>query len=161
MVEGFRQWAVAVCAAAVLCTLLRRLFPDTRLGQQGRLLLIALFLLVLLAPLLGSEFNVKLSDFTQNNLVDSAALEAAVKRQVSRQMNEMLLQMVNQSLGSYGWEAKKVEASMDIEADGSISMGQIVVYVDEDTARRATAVGQIVEKRLGTAVQVAVWEEQR
>ena len=49
---------------------------------------------------------------------------------------------------------------MDIEADGSISMGQIVVYVDEDTARRATAVGQIVEKRLGTAVQVVVWEEQ-
>ena len=74
-------------------------------------------------------------------------------------MNETLLTMVNQSLDGYGWSAKKVVADMDIEEDGSIRMGQITVYVDEDVARRAAAVRQVAEKRLGTQVQVAVWED--
>ena len=56
-------------------------------------------------------------------------------------------------------EAKKVVIDMDIGEDGSISMGQITLYVDEKTARSAAAVRQVVEKRLGTDVVLAVWEE--
>ncbi len=157
--EGLRTWAVAVCTAAVVCTLLDRLFPDTGVGWQGRLLLPCVFLCVLLSPLSGGISAVKFPDFTAGEAVDSGALTARMRQQTVRLVNEKLLQMVNQSLGSYGWSAKKVVADMDIEEDGSISMGQIVLYVDEDTARRATAVRQVAEKRLGTAVTVAVWEE--
>ena len=53
--------------------------------------------------------------------------------------------MINQSLESYGWSAKKVVADMDIGEDGSIGMGQITVYVEEEVARRAVAVRQLVE----------------
>ena len=48
---------------------------------------------------------------------------------------------------------------MDIAEDGSIRMGQITLYVDEEVARRSTAVRQVAEKRLGMAVEVAVWED--
>jgi hypothetical protein len=48
---------------------------------------------------------------------------------------------------------------MDIDDEGRISMGQITVYVDEDTARRAAAVRQIARQRLGTDVVIARWEE--
>ena len=47
---------------------------------------------------------------------------------------------------------------MDIAEDGSISMGQITLYVDEQVARRSTAVRQIAEKRLGQTVEVAIWQ---
>lgn len=157
--EGLRQWAVAVCATAVVCTLLRHLFPDNSLGQQGRMLLPCLFLCVLLSPISGLSQGVKLPDFTAENAVDSAALTARMRQQVTAQVNATLLQMVNQSLSGYGWSAKKVVADMDIGEDGSIQMGQITLYVDEEVARRATAVAQVAEKRLGTAVEVAVWEE--
>ena len=80
-----------------------------------------------------------------------------MQAQLERQVNESLTAMVNQSLASYGWSAKKVTAKMDIREDGSIDMGQIVVYVDEDTAVRSAAIRQVAEKRLGTAVTVAVW----
>ena len=52
------------------------------------------------------------------------------------QVNQRLLETVNQSLATYGWQAKKVVTDMDIGEDGSISMGQITLYVDEDTAVR-------------------------
>lgn len=157
--DGVRQWAVSVCAAAVVCTLLRQLFPDNRLGQQGRMLLPCLFLCVLLSPISGLFGGVKLPDFTQENTVDSEQITARMRQQMVAQVNDTLLRMVNQSLSGYGWSAKKVVTDMDIGEDGSISMGQIILYVDEEVARRATAVQQVAEKRLGTAVEVAVWQD--
>ena len=158
---GVTAWAIAVCTAAVVCSLLRQLFPDSTLGRQGKLLLPCLFLCVLLSPLSGGFSAVKLPDFTAAEPADSAALTARMRQQMVAQINEGLLEMVNQSLATYGWQAKKVVADMDIAEDGSISMGQITLYVDEDTAVRATAVKQIAEKRLGTAVTVAVWEDRK
>ena len=157
--EGVQKWAVAVCAAAVVCTLLRHLFPDTRLGQQGRMLLPCLFLCVLLSPISGLSDGVKLPTFTTKNEANSAEITARMRQQVVEQVNATLLQMVNQSLSGYGWSAKKVVADMDIADDGSIRMGQITLYVDEEVARRATAVRQVAEKRLGATVEVAVWQE--
>ncbi|MBR2319908.1 MAG: hypothetical protein IKA50_03895 [Clostridia bacterium] len=156
--DGIRQWAVAVCAAAVVCTLLRHLFPDSRLGQQGRMLLPCLFLCVLLSPISGFSQGVKLPDFTHENGVEDGEMTVRMRQQVVAQVNTTLLQMVNQSLSGYGWSAKKVVADMDISEDGSIRMGQITVYVDEEVARRATAVKQVAEKRLGATVEVAVWQ---
>ncbi len=156
--EGVRQWSVAVCAAAVVCTLLRHLFPDNRLGQQGRMLLPCLFLCVFLSPISGAFSDVKPPDFTPENVVNNEQIVARMRQQVVAQVNEVLLQMANQALSGYGWSAKKVVADMDIAEDGSIRMGQITLYVDEKVARSATAVKQVAEKRLGTTVEVAVWE---
>ena len=157
--DGLRTWAVAVCTVAIVCTLVDRLFPDTGLGWQGRLLLPCVFLCVLLSPLSGGVSAVKFPDLTSDKPLDSGALTARMRQQTVQLINEKLLQTVNQSLRSYGWSAKKVVADMDIAEDGSISMGQIVLYVDEDTAKRSTAVRQVVEKRLGTEVRITVWEE--
>ncbi len=157
--ESLRQWAVALCVTAVVGTLLRFCFPDTTVGRQGKLLLSCLFLCVLLTPLSTWKLGVKISDFTVDEPIDSAGLEAQMQAQLERQVSESLTAMVNQSLATYGWSAKKVTAKMDIREDGSIDMGQIVVYVDEDTAVRSVAVRQVAEKRLGTVVTVAVWEE--
>ena len=157
--DSLRQWAVAVCAAAVVCTLLRQLFPENRLGEQGRMLLPCLFLCVLLSPISMGLTDVKLPDFTAENTVNTEEITARMREQMTQQVNDTLLRMVNQSLDSYGWSAKKVVADMDIADDGSIRMGQITLYVDEEVARRATAVRQVAEKRLGTTVEVAVWQE--
>ena len=157
--DGVQKWAVAVCAAAVVCTLLRHLFPDTRLGEQGRMLLPCLFLCVLISPLPSLFADVKLPSFTPENVMDEAVITTRMRQQVVAQVNDTLLAMVNQSLDGYGWSAKKVVADMDIDADGSIRMGQITLYVDETVARRATAVKQVAEQRLGATVEVAVWTE--
>lgn len=157
--ESLKSWTLVVCAAAVVCTILLQLFPETALGRQGRMVLAAAFLCVLISPLIVGGSAVKFPNFTAEKAVDSAALTARMRQQLTTQVNDTLLAMVNQSLVGYGWSAKKVVADMDIDEEGNIYMGQITVYVDEDTARRATAVRQVAEKRLGTAVSVAVWED--
>lgn len=158
MVESFRTWAVAVCAAAVLCTLLHRLFPDSSLGQQGRLLLPCLFLLAVFAPL--PQVAVSVPSTQAQTVTDTQALRARMQQQTVATVNRTLLSMANQALRSYGVQAKKVSADINIAEDGRIDMGQITVYVDEETLTMATVVRQVVEHRLGTAVTIAEWEEQ-
>lgn len=157
--DGFRTWAAVVCTAAVVCSVMRQLFPDTTLGRQGRLVLPCVFLCTLLVPLPRVMQGVKLPDFTGGIAVDEAGLRMQMYEQVTKQVEDGLLAMVNQALAGYGWQVKKVGVKMDIGEDGGISMGQITLYLDEATARHSVAVQQVAEKRLGTSVVTAVWEE--
>lgn len=155
--ESLRGWAIAVCAAAVLCTLLHRFFPETSLGQQGRMLLPCLFLLAVFAPLPGVTLSFPKT--SPQSVEDASALQARIYQQTVVTVNETLLSMANQALDSYGVQAKKVVADINITEDGRINMGQITVYIDKETLNMAAAVRQVVEHRLGTAVVIAEWEE--
>ncbi len=155
--DSFRQWAVAVCVAAVVCTVLGQFFPENALGQQGRRLLPCVFLCVMLAPLLTARWALP-SSAAEPSADASAALEVQMRRQLVEQTNATLLSMVNQALASYGLSAEKVATDMDIDGEGRINIGQIVVYVNEETARRSLQVQQVAEARLGMAVTVARME---
>lgn len=157
MLDAFRGWALAVCAAAVLCTLLYRLFPENALGQQGRMLLPCLFLLAVFAPLPG--VTIAFPETQTQAVEDTQALRARMQQQMAATVNNTLLSMANQALRSYGAQAKKVVADINIDADGRINMGQITVYIDKETLNMAAAVRQVVEHRLGTSVVIAEWEE--
>lgn len=157
MLEALRGWAIAVCAAAVLCTILHRLFPENALGRQGRMLLPCLFLLAVFAPLPGVE--VTIPEVQTQTAADMQTLQARMRQQTAATVNGTLLAMANQALKSYGVQAKKVVADINIAEDGSIGIGQITVYIDEQALDMATAVRQVVEHRLGTSVVIAEWEE--
>ena len=159
--EGLQRWALVVCTAAVVCSLLQRLFPDTGIGRQGKYLLPCVFLCAVLTPLSGAGWQVHLPTFSAAQAVEEERLSARMQGQLAARLNDGLLAMVNQALESYGMQAKKVFADMDIDEEGRIHMGQITVCVDEDTAKRATAVRQIARGRLGTDVVVVQWEERK
>lgn len=156
--SGLRSWAVLVCTAAVVCTLLYRLFPETSLGRQGRLLLPCVFLCVLLTPLLRWQPMLPAVG-TETTAVDGETLSAAMHRQMQGQVETTVCRMVNQALSSYGLEVKKVVCNMDIDGDNRISMGQITLYVDARNAVRSSQIRQLAEKRLDAPVTVATWEE--
>ncbi len=156
--DDLRAWAMTVCAAAMVCGLCYRLFPDNSLGKQGRLLLPCLFVVALLLPF--NRVRLSLDHLTSSpTAIDSTALEARMQQQTTVYVNDMLLSMANQALASYGAEVKKVTADVHFTADGGIDMGQITIYIDKDTLNMAAVVRQIVEHRLGTSVVLAQWED--
>lgn len=156
--DSVKAWAVSACTVAVVCTLLYRLFPDTAVGRQGRLLLPCVCLCVLLTPLLSLTWSPP-AVAPPSAVTQPSQLEARVRQQTVAQLNATLLAMVNQALESYGYRAEKIVTDMDIDATGRIDMGQITVYVDRDTARRSSLVKQVAEQRLGMRVTVALLED--
>lgn len=105
---SLRSFALLLCGTAVLCTLFSRLFPDSRIGRQGRLILPCVFLCVMLAPLVqavrGGTWQWRPSAAAVS---DGAALTARIRAQTVHQAEELLLRMVDQALGNYGLSAKK------------------------------------------------------
>ncbi len=156
-----REWALLLCAAAVICSIFSRLFPESSIGRQGKRLLPCAFLLIVLSPLLNTDWD-RLSDSFSASVDGTICAEGLVSRlrqQTVAQTNELLLEMVNQSLKQYGMEAEKVNGEMDIDDEGNIYMGQITVFVSGNAARRTSLVKQVAEKRLGSPVTVAISEK--
>ena len=155
--EGLRGWAVAVCAAAVVCVLLRRLFPETSLGQQGQMVLSCLFLLTVFSSL--PRVNVSVGTVQTPPAAQAQNVRARIEQQTVSTVNRTLLSMVNQALASYGVQAKKVVADINFTEDGGINLGQIIVYIDEEATDMTSVVRQVSERRLGMSVTIAKWEE--
>ena len=51
--DGIKAWAIALCAAAVGCSLLHMLAPKGGMGRLFKLIIAAFFLCCMIAPLMN------------------------------------------------------------------------------------------------------------
>ena len=146
--DAVRSWAIALCAAAIGCTLLQILAPKDGMGRIFKLLIAAFFLCCLAAPLLQIK-NLTRLDFS--GLPDEVASGVLQQR-----VNEQAVSQINAALEEerYGIEMEKIAVETDTSADGSIYIRQVVVSLDKKNANRAAEVRQILESRLGVDVTV-------
>lgn len=152
--DAVRSWAIALCAAAIGCTLLQILAPKDGMGRIFKLLIAAFFLCCLAAPLLQIK-NLTRLDF-------SGAARRGGLRVLQQRVNEQAVSQINAALGEiaghaverYGIEMEKIAVETDTSADGSIYIRQVVVSLDKKNANRAAEVRQILESRLGVDVTV-------
>lgn len=152
--SGFAAWAGAVCMAAAGCTILHLLVGNKGVGKVFRMLTAAFFLCAVLSPLLKAKEQLSLPETALGEEIDTTALEKVALEQLKAGTESILLKTVNTALESHGLEAEKVEISMDISADGSISISNISVFVAPANDLRCTWVKQIAEQRLGMEVEV-------
>ncbi len=152
--EGIQAWAIALCAAAVACSLLHMLTPKNGLGKIFRMLLAAFFICCLITPLLSLKGMLPLELEDLPDSASSSALQERVNEQVLRQIDASLLRVTNDTLKNYDIQAEKVEAKTDTSADGGICITQIVLYLDKQNIRNAVTAKQILENRLETPVLV-------
>lgn len=146
--EAVKAWAIALCAAAIGCSLLRLLAPQGGMGKLMKLLLAAFFLCCLLAPLLSARDLIGMPTETLPDSVSGEVLQQRVEEQFQRQMDAALLRVTNDTLKNYGTQAEKVEVRTDTSADGSICISSIVVYLDKENLAYAITAKQVMEQRL-------------
>ena len=152
--DAVKGWAIALCAAAVGCSLLQLLAPKNGMGKIFRMILAAFFLCSLLAPLMSLKELQTLELPELREGVSADALQEQVNRQVERQINEALLQVTNDTLKNYGTQVEKVEAKTDTSEDGGICITQIILYMDKQHIRDAIAAKQVMERRLEVDVLI-------
>ena len=152
--DGIKAWAIALCAAAVGCSLLHMLAPKGGMGRLFKLIIAAFFLCCMIAPLMNLKSMTQLDIDALPEDVRADVLQERVNGQVERQINAALLRVTNDTLKNYNTQAEKVVAKTDTSADGSIYIRQVVVSLDKKNANRAAEVRQILESRLGVDVTV-------
>ena len=152
--DAIRGWAIALCAAAVGCSLLHMLAPKNGMGKLFKMIIAAFFLCSLLAPLLSLKNVLRLDVQALPESVSADALQEQVNDQVVRQINAALLRVTNETLKNYGTQAEKVTASTDTSEDGGICITQIILYMDKQHIHDAVTAKQVMEKRLEVDVLI-------
>ncbi|MCI8554467.1 MAG: hypothetical protein HFJ80_05925 [Clostridiales bacterium] len=157
--EAVREWAVGLCAAAVVCTILQMLGPKEGMGRIFRILTVAFFICCLTSPLLKLKSLGELSLPRIESSGSSERLQDQVEAQLSRQIDLALKQVADDTLKNYGIAAAKITAQTDTSEDGGIYITRITLYLDKQNIQKAIAAKQVMEQRLGTDVYVEEWKE--
>jgi len=153
--EALRGWGVSLCFVAAACVVLQFLAPKTATGRLFEILCGTVLLFSAVRPLVKVNWSEVLS-FESS---DSLALQTApMQTYMYERLNGPLQEAVNReglaALQPYGFSARQITATMDIDADGNICIHEVVVYLDADQAVQRVSIQKVLEQRFQTTVTV-------
>ena len=152
--DGVKEWAAALCVAAIGCALLQMLAPKEGMGRLFRILIAAFFLCCLVTPLLSI---CKISSLTVDWLPDevqSEMLQEEVNNQLEEQINAALMRVAKEKLAAYDIQVEKIAAITDTSETGSIYIERVVLYLDEKNQANSITARQVMEQELGLTVDI-------
>ncbi len=157
--SAIQQWAAALCAAAIGCTMLKTLAPKTGTGRVFHLLLAAFCVCCMASPLLALR-SLSLDDLPEVSAdATHTALSAQVEQQMKQQMETAVASLCERYLKNYDITVQKVAVHMDTSDDGSIYMSHVTLYLDKQNAAGAFTARQLMQPQLGVTVEVEIQDE--
>ena len=158
--DGIREWAAALCAAAVLCAAFGMVTPEGKQGKCFRLVLSILVLCLIVSPLSELKGCTKSAEnfFTQPASAESE-LMSLVESQTVSAISDSVSRLVADELEELGITAQEICVGMDITEDGCISIGQVVIVAAHKDSLAAGTIIDRIYNRLGLTAQVRTAEE--
>lgn len=158
--DAVREWAVSLCAAAVLCAAAGMLAPEDKQGKCFRTVLSAVMLCLMISPLSRiKECSGSTDGYTAVPEQTGSELFELVERQTADAMSASVSNLVGHELDELGVSAREIYVVMDISQDGCISIGQVTVALDGSDADRAGEVRSRLYAQLGLDAEITVMEE--
>ena len=153
--DGVREWAAAICAAAVLCGGAGMLAPEGKQAKSLKMILSVVFMCVLLSPL-GSLSSCRsgLGDIASPTSYAESGLLDLVEEQTAGAMSGSVETLVSDQLEMLGFTAEEITVDMDISGDGCISIGQVVVTVNGADDAALAVISERLYDRLGLNAKV-------
>lgn len=153
------DWAIGLCAAALVCTALFLLLPNGGTTPLMRTLLAVFFCCCLFGPL-GSVATTDWSSLvpTLGSTEQSADdMEQAFYDALQAQTDAVLTDLAAEALAGTDYRVQKIEATWTKSEDGSIYMNGAVAWLSEDQNPHAVAIGQKLNAALGVQVIIRPW----
>lgn len=153
------DWAIGLCAAALVCTALFLLLPNGGTTPLMRTLLAVFFCCCLFGPL-GSVTTTDWSSLvpTLGSTEQSADdMEQAFYDALQAQTDAVLTDLAAEALAGTDYRVQKIEATWTKSEDGSIYMNGAVAWLSEDQNPHAVAIGQKLNAALGVQVIIRPW----
>lgn len=153
------DWAIGLCAAAIVCTALLLLLPNGGTAPLMRTLLAVFFCCCLLGPL-GSATTTDWSLLvpTVGSVEQSEQqMEQAFYDTLQAQTDAVLADLAADALAGTPYRVEKIEATWTTSEDGSIYMNGAVAWLAEDQNVNAIVIGKKLNAALGVQVIIRPW----
>ena len=155
--DSINAWAISLCAAALVCTILGMTTPKNSTGGLFKIITAAFFLICMLTPLS------RLPDLM--NAVPPAAVPAptandtlndTIADQLRSQTETAIMKILREPMAEHGILIKKVTITMDTDETGSIYINGITIFPDKQNNPPLLSVREIAERTLGTGVKIDI-----
>jgi len=156
--DAVREWAIALCAAAVLCAAAGMISPGQRSGKGMRVLTAAVMLCAVVLPLARMDVCSADNYRIDGEFCPDSRLCAAVERQTADAMSRAVCELVGAQLEQMGVEAEDIEAVMDISDDGCITIGKVRVIAARQDNIDSAVITDTLFSRLGLKAEVIIAE---
>ena len=135
--EGFKSCTAAVCAVSAGICIVESLVSGTRLRGQMKFILDLVLITVVITPFIRAGTDFQLPEPGGYDTETDYHIEVysdALRRQVSYNVSEVLLQQIQARISCY-----KIETEVNISDDGSISINKVTLST---VAFRSSKCGQ-------------------
>lgn len=159
--EALREWAAALCAAAVLCAASGMTAPEEKNGRGIKTIFAAVILCTVVLPLTNLNVCGIISLPDAEKYTPDSRLCSAFEQQTASAVSSAVRELAADCLAPFGVEAEDISVTADISSDGCISIGRIAVAAEAGSGISAREITDALYGRLGLDAEVIMTEEDK
>lgn len=155
--DGIRQWAFGICAAAIACGLAQLALPKSSMQRVFNITSSVFFLGCLLSPIALPSIDLTVppqSELQRRIDEKTARLSDAANEQTNMAASEGVRLAAMKTLADMGVQANKIYINIHEDGEGGISISECEVQLDEQYRSRHTEIRGTLMERLGVNVVI-------
>lgn len=149
--EAIKDWALAVCVAAVAGSLAHLAAPAGSTQKIYKITISMFFLCCILSPILtglpSSGFSLDIS--RPEAEYRTAALSSAMEQQVKTSFEASVQQLAQQELAAIGVQAEEIFINVNTDAQGGILITEMAVHLNPQHQNRAAEIEAVMVEKIG------------
>lgn len=149
--EAIKDWALAVCVAAVAGSLAHLAVPAGSTQKVYKITISMFFLCCMLSPILtGLPDGAFSPEFSQPETeYRTEALSSAMEQQIQTSFESSVRQLVQQELGAIGVQAEEIFINVNTDAQGGILITEMAVHLNAQHQSRAAEIETVIAEKIG------------
>lgn len=147
-----REWAFAVCVAAVAGSIMRLMCPAGEVAKIYKVTVSVFLLCCILAPVLNSTLSV---DWGMEGFTSSAAeentgeLKATLEAQVEEEFISSVKAYIESEITAYGASAEKIYINVNRNEDGGIFITELNIFLSAGDEDKQAEISKALRDNLG------------
>ncbi len=158
-IEGIRNWAFAVCAAAICGAVMNMLLPDGSEKHIFKTVLCLFMLCSIISPVIGIDFSDLSTEFDfKNSRAQSGDTTEEFLSLSAKEAENAIINDTAAALGEKGISVDNISARVNILPDGSININRFSVCISEGNPDE---IKHIVERKTGISPEIEYTGEKK
>ena len=152
--SSVKEWSAAICMAALAAAMLQSLVPNGSMERMVKFVIGAFVICAMIQPIskIVPQINLNLQETSKNPV--NSELAGTVENQLTSAAQDSIKNLVFTELNKLNIKCENVNAIMDTNEDGSISINKVVVILAKGYDGDCKKASDHLEKTLGLKMEV-------
>lgn len=153
--EGIKLIGISICITAVVTSIFSMLVPNGKIDKTLNFAISIFFLTSLVSPFFNSKLNFHVDLTASDQEYAAKNIESEMNKQFLSIAERQLESSLEKSLKEKNIFADKIDLSININADNSISINKVNVWLEKES-ENIMEIYELIEEATGIAPQILI-----